>query len=358
MPAAKRSKTIGVELAGLLPPDEVLFGCSEAMKEVQRRAAKVAGTSVPVLLYGPKGSGKEVLAKWIHNHSAVCNGHFVKVSCAAIPRTLLESELFGFEKGAFTGAHISKPGRVELADKGTLFLDEIADFDMALQSKLLQFLQDGRFSRIGGEEEKFVDTRLICATDKDLLKEIDAGTFRADLYYRINVIRIQIPRLQERSEDIPRLAEYFRAQFQEKFEKPAEPLNRETLQYVRNLDWPGNIRELSNCIARYVIIGGESAIFPEPSARRGIGSVAKRRSDGPMPLKQLAKEAVRDKERNLILEALQSNQWNQRKTAEALQISYRTLIYKIRENGLASRHPRDTSTSPENQGNGSRSFAD
>lgn len=358
MSAAKRSKSTGAELVSLLPPDDVLFGCSEAMKEVQKRAAKVAGTSVPVLLFGPKGSGKEVLARWIHNHSAVCGGHFVKVSCAAIPRTLLESELFGYEKGAFTGAHISKPGRVELADKGTLFLDEIADFDMALQSKLLQFLQDGRFSRIGGQEERFVDARLICATDKDLLKEIDAGTFRADLYYRINVIRIRIPRLQERSEDIPQLAEYFRTQFQEKFEKQAEPLNRETIQYVRNLDWPGNIRELSNCIARYVIIGAESGIFPEPSTRRLANPVAKGRNDVPMPLKQLAKEAVRDKERNLILEALQSNKWNQRKTAEALQISYRTLIYKIRETGLVSRHLKEASPTSEAQISRSHSFAD
>jgi len=156
MSPEKRTKSPGLELANALPPEEVLFGSSEAMKEVRKRATKIAGTNIPVLLCGPKGSGKEVLARWIHNHSAVVSGQFVKVNCAAIPGTLLESELFGFEKGAFTGAHSTKPGRVELAHNGTLFLDGIADLDMASQSKLLQFLQDGRFSRIGDELERSV----------------------------------------------------------------------------------------------------------------------------------------------------------------------------------------------------------
>jgi two-component system response regulator AtoC len=338
-PSSSRKKT-GSEPIDFLPPDDVLFGRSVAMMDVRNRAAKLCNVNVPVLLSGDGGTGKEAVARWIHLHSANASGLFVKVNCAAIPGALLESELFGYEKGAFTGAHISKPGRVELAQNGTLFLDEIADLDFSLQSKLLHFLQDGRFSRIGGVEEKLVETRLICATHKDLQLEIDAGTFRADLYYRISVVQMRLPRLRERSEDIPVLAEYFRTQFQERFAKPAEPLSKALLQYMQNLDWPGNIRELSNGIARHVLVGAEPNIAPEPvNPQRSASGNSNTAAN--VPLKQLAKEAVRDRERTFILEALQANKWNRRKTAESLKISYRTLIYKIRDAGLTSRssHP-------------------
>src|SRR6202171_1311541 len=184
MVTASTTRTTAPSTPTAPPPDHVLFGRSAAMHEVRLRAEKICSTNIPVLLCGAGGTGKEAMAQWIHARSAFRQGQFIKVNCAAIPSNLLESELFGYEKGAFTGAHISKPGRVELAQKGTLFLDEIADLDSGLQSKLLQFLQDGRFSRIGGVEEKLVETRLICATNKDLQHEIDAGTFRADLYYR------------------------------------------------------------------------------------------------------------------------------------------------------------------------------
>src|SRR6266571_3679508 len=239
MPVEKARRNKGTEQGDLQPPDEVLFGRSSVMQDVQKWATKICGTNVPVLLNGSGGTGKEVLARWIHKHSPWSNGQFVKVNCAAIPGLLLESELFGYEKGAFTGANASKPGRVELAHHGTLFLDEIADLGLGLQSKLLQFLQDGRFSRIGDESERAVETRLICATGKNLEEEIDLGRFRADLYYRINVIRLRLPSLRERGEDIPLLAEYFRAQFQEKFNKQSEPLSIEMLHYLQNLDWPG-----------------------------------------------------------------------------------------------------------------------
>jgi len=307
------------------------------MAEVRSVALKVCNINAPVLLCGDGGTGKEVLARWIHMHSRNAGGEFVKVNCAAIPGALLESELFGYEKGAFTGAHASKPGRVEQAQNGTLFLDEIADLESGLQSKLLQFLQDGRFSRIGGEEEKLVETRLICATNKDLQNEIDGGTFRADLYYRINVVRMRLPRLRERIEDIPMIAEYFRTQFQDRFAKPTEPLSKAMLQYLQNLDWPGNIRELSNGIARHVLIGAEAKIQQEPVVQRRDPSQRSFRGAEAVPLKQIAKEAVQEKERSFILEALQANQWNRRKTAQALKISYRTLIYKIRNAGFASR---------------------
>jgi two-component system response regulator AtoC len=350
MPSPKPRNSSRIEPIDLLPPDEVLFGRSLAMTEVRSLAGKVCNINAPVLLCGDGGTGKEALARWIHIHSRNADGQFVKVNCAAIPGALLESELFGYEKGAFTGAHASKPGRVEQAQNGTLFLDEIADLEPGLQSKLLQFLQDGRFSRIGGEEEKLVETRLICATNKDLQNEIDGGTFRADLYYRINVVRMRLPRLRERSEDIPMIAEYFRTQFQERFAKPTEPLSKAMLQYLQNLDWPGNIRELSNGIARHVLIGAEAKILQEPVAQqRGPGRKSLRGAEA-VPLKQIAKEAVREKEKGFILEALQANQWNRRKTAQALKISYRTLIYKIRNAGFASRKSGRLSPTPDGSG--------
>ena len=357
MPPAKANSAKRTESIDSLPPDEVLFGHSPAMLEVRQRAAKVCNANVPVLLWGDGGTGKEVLAHWIHKHSTNCTGQFVKVNCAAIPGSLLESELFGYEKGAFTGANTSKPGRVELAHHGTLFLDEIADLDGGLQSKLLQFLQDGRFSRIGGQEEGLVETRLICATNKDLQQEVDAGAFRVDLYYRINVVRIRLPRLRERSEDIPMLAEYFRAQFQKRFSKQAEPLSRETLQYLKNMEWPGNTRELSNVIARHVLIGAEAKILQEPVVSR---SAALPRAVGKesLPLKEIAKEAIRTRERDYILGALQANQWNRRKTAEALKISYRTLIYKIRNAGFATKRAKQSYAREEDHVAQSHSPAD
>jgi two-component system, NtrC family, response regulator AtoC len=350
MPSANPRKSTHTEPLDSIPPDEVLFGRSVAMMEVRQRAAKVCNANVPVLLYGDGGTGKEAVARWIHKCSTNREGEFVKVNCAAIPGTLLESELFGYEQGAFTGAHKSKPGRVESAHNGTLFLDEIADLDLGLQSKFLQFLQDGRFSRIGDQTERVVETRLICATNKDLEGEINSGTFRADLYYRINVVCLRLPPLRERREDIPLLAEYFREQFQQKFKKQSEPLSEEMLQYLQNLNWPGNIRELSNGIARHVLIGSEAKILQEPVVKHHApGSFSG--AEG-VSLKQIAKEAVRERERGFILEVLQANQWNRRKTAEALKISYRTLIYKIRDAGLISRRfaPRlrvgDAETSP------------
>jgi two-component system response regulator AtoC len=337
MPSAKQRKSTHIEPIDALPPDEVLFGRSVAMMKVRQLATKVCNANVPILLYGDGGTGKEAVARWIHEHSANRNGEFVKANCAAIPGSLLESELFGYEKGAFTGAHTSKPGRVEFAHNGTLFLDEIADLDLGLQSKLLQFLQDGCFSRIGDQTERVVETLLICATNKDLEAEIHSGTFRSDLYYRINVVCLRLPPLCERREDIPLLAEYFRAQFQKKFTKQSDPLSDEILQYLQNLDWHGNIRELSNTIARHVLIGAGGKIFQEPIAKQPDPARGSSRGVAAVPLKQIAKEVIRERERGFILEVLKANQWNRRKAAQELKISYRTLIYKIREAGLISR---------------------
>ncbi len=251
-----------------VPPDPVLFGRSAAMAEVRRRAEKICRTNVPVLLCGEGGTGKEALARWIHANSEYSSGDFVKVSCAAIPGTLLESELFGYEQGAFTGANVSKPGRVELAHRGTLFLDEIADLDLNLQSKLLQFLQDGTFSRIGDNSERRIDVRLVCATNRDLDRETDAGRFRQDLFYRIHGFRLKVPTLHERREDIPALAEYFRAHFERQFATKADIFPQEMLEYLKNLNWPGNLRELSNGVARYVLIGPEAAMHLEHAPKK------------------------------------------------------------------------------------------
>jgi two-component system response regulator AtoC len=332
-----RSNTLSATNA--LPPDHVLFGRSAAMNEVRLRAEKICRTNIPVLLCGAGGTGKEAMAQWIHARSTFSQGQFIKVNCAAIPGNLLESELFGYEKGAFTGAHVSKPGRVELAHNGTLFLDEIADLEMGLQSKILHFLQDGCFSRIGDQSERVVNVRVICATNKDLEKEISAGNFRSDLFYRINVVRFRLPLLCERKEDIPVLAEYFRTLHERHFAIESKPLSQEMIEYLQNANWPGNVRELSNGMARHVLIGPEAAFGQTAAGERAAIKSQIKVAVGAVPLKRIAKAAIQELERNVILDSLRAHQWNRRKTAAALQISYRALIYKIRDAGLTSRRP-------------------
>ena len=336
--SSRAAKLVRVD-SNALPPEEIVFGTSPAMREVRQRAFKICRTNVPVLFIGDGGTGKEILARWLHAHSAFSSGEFVKVNCAAIPGSLLESELFGHEKGAFTGAHIARPGRVERAHLGTLFLDEIGDLDSALQSKLLHFLQDGYFSRLGDRSERMVDTRVMCATSRRLEDEIAAGRFRADLYYRINVLKIEMPRLTHRREDIPQLAEHFRQLHMHQFEKECEPFGPELLGYLQNLTWPGNLRELSNCIARYIVIGPESLAQRDPVRPRPPAYSSATPAGEPVPLKKLTKEAIREMERNAIVEALRANHWNRRKAAQALKISYRAMIYKIRDAGLIVRRP-------------------
>jgi two-component system, NtrC family, response regulator AtoC len=306
------------------------------MTEVRSQALRISRTNIPILLTGEGGTGKEAVARWVHANSEYSAGEFVKVNCAAIPGTLLESELFGFERGAFTGANFSKPGRVELAHRGTLFLDEIADLDLNLQSKLLHFLQDGTFCRLGDQVERKIDVRLLCATNKDLQAETDTGRFRQDLFYRIHVFRLNLPLLRERREDIPELAEYFRQHFQTQFGAMAQSFPPEILDYLQSLQWPGNIRELSNAVARYVLIGPEGMIYPESKPKKSKTRLIVDQSGARVPLKRMAKDAIREVERNVILETLRANQWNRRKTAQELKISYRALIYKIQDAGLVS----------------------
>src|SRR5262245_36644381 len=222
-----------VSAANGIPPESVIFGNSAAMRQVQSKLEKVANANVAVLIGGESGTGKEIIAKLIHRNSPWNKGPFVKVSCPAIPGTLMESELFGYEKGAFTGAYGIKPGRVEMAHRGTLFLDEIGELELSLQAKLLQLLQDGQFCRIGAQEDKKVEVRIICATNRDMEQEIANGTFRQDLFYRINVVNIQVPPLRERSSDIPILVDYFLDIFSKQFNRPCKPLSEHMLQVLK-----------------------------------------------------------------------------------------------------------------------------
>src|SRR4051812_17404082 len=216
-PATGINNSSFIRSLGPTPPDSVVFGRSQRMQAVRQRIEKIAAANVPVLIQGESGTGKDIIARMIHKLSPWEAGPFVKVNCPAIPGSLMESELFGYEKGGFTGAVGSKPGRVEMAHRGTLFLDEISELEHGLQSKLLQVLQDGQFCRIGAQEDKKVEARVVCATNRQLEREIETGAFRQDLYYRINVVNIQLPPLRERAVDIPVLVTYFLEQYNEKY---------------------------------------------------------------------------------------------------------------------------------------------
>jgi two-component system response regulator AtoC len=324
-----------------LPPEEIIFGRSPAMASIRRKVQKVLGTNIPILIQGENGTGKGLLAQYIHLRSTSSAGAFVKVNCAAIPGALLESELFGYEKGSFTDANTSKPGYVEMAHRGTLFLDEIADLDLSLQAKVLQLMQDAQFSRIGDERERHVETRVICATNRNLQGEIDAGRFRQDLFYRINVISINLPRLRERREDVVPLADFFLKQLNSRFERSAPPFPAAVIESFLHREWRGNIRELENLVAQYAILGSldAGAMYPAKNPSAPPSHVT---ADGTIPLKRIAKQAIREIEGSLILRALREHKWNRRKAAQALNISYRALIYKIREAGLSHRVIRKT----------------
>jgi two-component system response regulator AtoC len=323
-----------VQSVGEIPPEAVIFGRSEAMQALRARLNKVAGANVPVLIQGESGTGKDIIARMIHGLSPWRTGPYVKVNCPAIPGTLLESELFGYEKGAFTGAYGAKPGRVEMAHRGTLFLDEISELDPALQSKLLQLLQDGQFCRIGAQEDKKVEARIVCSTNRHLEIEIENGTFRQDLFYRINVVNLQLPPLRERRADIADLVDYFLNYYNQKYNCRARSLSPELLGVLQKYHWPGNIRELENLIKRYVILGNEEVITSDLVAREPEYFNPDINLDGPISLKKLTRQATRELERKIILKVLQANHWNRKRAARALNISYRALLYKIREAGL------------------------
>src|SRR6516165_1765334 len=269
MPAMTTSVNTLVQPLGEMPPESIVFGRTESMQAVRDRLNKLAGANVPVLIQGESGTGKDIIARMIHAASPWRTGPWVKVNCPAIPGTLLESELFGYEKGAFTGAYGVKPGRVEMAHRGTLFLDEISELDMPLQSKLLQLLQDGQFCRIGAQEDKKVEVRIVCATNRKLEQEIENGTFRQDLFYRINVVNLHMPPLRERRNDIEPLGNYFLEYYNRKYNCKARPLSAELMEVLLKYHWPGNIRELENLMKRYVILGSEDVISSDLQPRDG-----------------------------------------------------------------------------------------
>ncbi len=337
-----------VQALGEIPPDAVVFGRSEGMQELRQRLDKVAGANVPVLIQGESGTGKDIIARMIHLLSPWKSGPFVKVNCPAIPGTLLESELFGYEKGAFTGAFGMKPGRVELAHRGTLFLDEISELDLGLQSKLLQLLQDGQFCRIGAQEDKKVEVRVVCATNRHLEQEIESGTFRQDLFYRINVVNLYLPPLRERRGDIEDLVMYFLDYYNRKYNCRARALSPELMGLLQKYHWPGNIRELENLVKRYVILGNEEVISSDLVTREQEMFNPDINFDGPISLKKLTRQAVRELERKVILKVLQANHWNRKQAARALSISYRALLYKIRDAGLPSNRARRRQTEMAN----------
>jgi two-component system response regulator AtoC len=318
-----------------LPPESAVFGSSESMKKVQRDLAMIASADVPVLIQGPSGTGKEIVARMIHRASSYAKGPYQKINCPAIPDALLESELFGYEKGAFTGAYASKPGLIVLANRGTLFLDEIGELSLPMQSKLLQVLQDGKFCRIGAQEDTRSEARVICATNRDLRQEIEAGSFREDLFYRINVVTILLPPLRERRADIPELVEYFRIRFNLVYNRRVPPISASLMRVLQGYSWPGNIRQLENMVKRYVVLGTESCIASDLSDPGPGPSDLEIPEHGPVPLKKMTQQATRRLERKIILQVLQSQHWNRRRTAEVLKISYRALLYKIRDAGLS-----------------------
>jgi two-component system, NtrC family, response regulator AtoC len=333
---------------GVLPPPEVIFGRSEIMKEIRTKIDRIKDAAVPVLIRGESGTGKEVIAKFIHRHSSWVNTPFVKVHCPAIPGSLLESELFGYEAGSFTGADRPKPGRVEAAHRGTLFLDEIAELEPSLQVKLLHLLQDGHVFRIGALQGRFVDARIICATHRQLEQEIAIGRFRQDLFYRINVVTIYLPPLRERKEDIPIMAQYFLRVSEERFNVHVASLSDEWLDRLQEHDWPGNVRELENVIGNYVVLGPEASL-PGGVSSSPIQQTAKNNLEsleGTISLRKIGRRAAREAERRVILRVLKSVRGNRKQAARTLNISYRALLYKLKEVGIPPK--RILEAQPEN----------
>jgi transcriptional regulator with GAF, ATPase, and Fis domain len=336
-----------------------LLGSSDSMREVRDLIGRVADTDVTVLIRGESGTGKELVARAIHAASTRRDRPFVKVNCAALPSELLESELFGFERGAFTGAIQHKPGKFEFANQGTMFLDEISEMHAALQSKLLQVLQDGEFARLGGRHDVRVDVRVLAATNRDLEAAVADGLFREDLYFRLNVVCITLPPLRQRRDEIPALTQHFLEEYAEHYNKPRLALATDTLRLFVEYEWPGNVRELENLVKRAVILGSDESI------RRELADAiaGRRRLPGPIPalqtgaaaqaappaapveaptvdapalpptgsLKEIARHAARGAERELIFRTLQHTRWNRREAAEILGISYKALLYKIKE---------------------------
>ncbi|MGH9413250.1 MAG: sigma-54 interaction domain-containing protein [Terriglobales bacterium] len=332
--------TRSLALAPALTPPTPLLGESPAIVAMRNTLDQIADTNLTVLLQGESGTGKEVVARLLGAHPGRATS-FVKINCAAIPNELWESELFGYEPGAFTGATRQKSGKFELAEDGTIFLDEIGEMPLQLQAKLLQVLQDGEFSRLGGRGSLSVDVRVVAATNTDLHAAVAEGTFRRDLFYRLDVIALVLPPLRRRREDIPLLIEHFAAKYSQQYQRPKPVVSSALYQRLLQYDWPGNVRELENLIKRYVVLADENALLagllqtePSPPA---VAALATPAAAGALPpatettsLLDIGRQAAWQAERAAILRALASTHWNRRLAARQLQISYKSLQNKLR----------------------------
>jgi transcriptional regulator with PAS, ATPase and Fis domain len=320
---------------------QIIFANNSKMNKIKAIIDEIAKTDITVLIKGESGTGKELIAHSIHLNSHRKEKPFVKVNCAAIPRGLLESELFGFEKGAFTGAHIKKPGKFELANGGTILLSDIGEMDISIQAKLLQVLQDGMFSRLGGDGDLKVDTRVIVTTKDHLEKTMMEGHFREDLFFRINVINITIPPLRDRKEQILPLSQYYLDVYKNKYGKGVSPFSPKVIHAFKEYTWPGNIRELENMIKRIVIFGEKETVLKNIFSKRlddGMNPESYKNLSPSLPagrgsfnLKDVGKKAAEVAEKEIIQSTLRETHWNRKQAAKLLRVSYKALLYKIQK---------------------------
>jgi DNA-binding NtrC family response regulator len=314
----------------------VFFCATPEMQNLRVQAVQVARFDFPVLLLGESGTGKEVLAQLIRKYSNRANRVFMKVNCAAVPNDLLESELFGYEPGAFTGANKSKPGKFELCDKGTLLLDEIGEMSPALQAKLLQVLQDGQFCRLGARRSLQVDVRVLAATNINMAEAIAQKRFREDLYYRLSSFVLRMPALRERKEEIPMMLRHFMLRFAERYACPILPLSPRLLSVCANYSWPGNIRQLENFVKRYLVLSDEESAIREIEEQANDPNHAAAIADDP-DFKEMVRTVKSGAEMEAISNALEKTGWNRKRAAMVLNLSYKALLYKIRQYDI---HPR------------------
>ena len=332
---------------------------SARMREIRDIIREAARVDVTVLITGETGTGKDVVARGIHQLSSRRPGPFVKVNCAAMPQELLETELFGHERGAFTGAHQLKIGKFEAAHGGTVFLDEIGDLHPGLQGKLLHVLQDGEFSRVGGKPMLKVDVRVIAATNQDLERAVSEGRFRQDLYYRLNVIHIPVPPLRERMEEIPMLVNHFVDVYTKRFGRTGFAMSAGALEGLLRQNYPGNVRELENLVKRMIILG-EAAVSRqragETTDAAGTGRPGATPAEGPQSLRDIVRRASAATEREVISRTLDQTGWNRVRAAKELRISYRALLYKMKRFDLSGDRPsrRTPPRRPDPETNGGK----
>jgi two-component system response regulator AtoC len=314
--------------------NKIIFSNSFKMNRIKAIIDEIAKTDITVLIKGESGTGKDLIAQTIHLDSQRKEKPFIKVNCAAIPKGLLESELFGFEKGAFTGAHFKKPGKFELANGGTILLSDIGEMDISLQGKLLQVLQDGMFSRLGGEGDITVNTRVIATTRDHLERSMMDGHFRPDLFFRINVISFTVPPLRDRKDEIFPLTQYFFDLYKNKYGREIPAVSSELTHAFREYSWPGNIRELENMIKRIVLFGEEEGVFKSLHYQKREEGMDEEKK---FNLKAVGKKAAESAEREIIEAVLQETHWNRKEAAQLLHVSYKALLYKIEKYHLNKR---------------------